>query len=281
MKLYIFILYHWFLLYINAWRFLPVSKKYKRMNPNILRKKYISITPGGLGGFYTMGVASYIKEKYDLKNYSYLGASAGAWNALLMCYNENPREIMNRIFKDKLLKNITSISMLQYKLRDFLIDNYKDHDFDFSKLNICISELSNQRLKSNIIDNIGGLEMAIDCCIVSSHIPYITSDNIIQKFNETRIGFDGGIFKFPPQNIYNHFIIYPFMFNDENINLYFYNLLHYSNNISSLIELYETGYKDSIQNKEYLDYIFNPNNKYLNLKDNNLEFIPFPPFSPL
>ena len=71
------------------------------------------------------------------------------------------------------------------------------------------------------------------------------------------------------------------MFNDENINLYFYNLLHYSNNISSLIELYETGYKDSIQNKEYLDYIFNPNNKYLNLKDNNLEFIPFPPFSPL
>ena len=47
-------------------------------------KKIINIYPAGLRGFYEMGVCIYIKEKYNIDNYVFSGASAGSWNSLYL-----------------------------------------------------------------------------------------------------------------------------------------------------------------------------------------------------
>ena len=53
-------------------------------NNFIKGKKLISISPGGLKGFYELGILSFIKENYDMENYIFSGASAGSWCSLLM-----------------------------------------------------------------------------------------------------------------------------------------------------------------------------------------------------
>ena len=60
----------------------------KRVSNNFLidNKKLIISTPGGLHGFYLMGVSSYLKERYDLSDCIFSGASAGAWNSLFLCF---------------------------------------------------------------------------------------------------------------------------------------------------------------------------------------------------
>ena len=55
-------------------------------NQFIRNKKIISISPAGYKGFYVMGVCKYIKQNYNLDNYVFTGASAGAWNSLLLCF---------------------------------------------------------------------------------------------------------------------------------------------------------------------------------------------------
>lgn len=46
------------------------------------------ISPGGLRGFYTHGVCKFIRDNYKISNYTFHGASAGAWNSLYMSINE-------------------------------------------------------------------------------------------------------------------------------------------------------------------------------------------------
>jgi len=63
-----------------------VQNSYQDFSKIVGEKKIIAISPGGYHGFYMMGISNYIKENYDLSNYLFTGASAGAWNALFMTY---------------------------------------------------------------------------------------------------------------------------------------------------------------------------------------------------
>jgi len=68
--------------FIRGWRNI-ISKKI----PNkeyFQNKKLITISPGGYKGVYMYGICSYIKENYNLSDYIFSGASAGAWNSLMM-----------------------------------------------------------------------------------------------------------------------------------------------------------------------------------------------------
>ena len=61
----------------------------------------ISISPGGFKGFYMLGITSYIKKNYDLSNYIFSGASAGAWNALLMAYKGDVDHFIDNVLDIK------------------------------------------------------------------------------------------------------------------------------------------------------------------------------------
>ena len=40
--------------------------------------KSLILNPGGLKGYYMLGISQYIKQHYDLSNWHYYGSSAGA-----------------------------------------------------------------------------------------------------------------------------------------------------------------------------------------------------------
>ena len=75
-------------------------------------KKLITISPGGFKGFYLLGILTYIKEKHDLDNFIYSGASAGSWNSLFMCYKGDPMDFVCKLvdYNIKKTKSITELN---------------------------------------------------------------------------------------------------------------------------------------------------------------------------
>ena len=143
-----------FLFIINSfgWRFIPYSSSLKpKIKVNIWdknqfdNKKFIAITPGGIAGFYSLGISSYLLNNYDLNNYSFIGASAGAWISLVCCYKYDHNKFVKNLLKLDVFDTCQgSVSKLQYDLYNYLTKNYKSEDFNFDKLHICISELKKE-----------------------------------------------------------------------------------------------------------------------------------------
>ena len=206
--------------------------------------KIISIAPAGLGGFYLLGIISYIKQNYDTTDYTIIGASAGAWASLPMIYNGNINTIVDDIMtnysqsylniQDSDTSNARTLFDIQYSLKRLLLSGYKTTDFDLSRLNIATSVLNINGLKHIIINNIHDIEEAITYCFASSHI------------------FDGGLFEFPPSSIHTYFTISSDMWGYHIRDIF--TLKKYSKD--GLIQLYNKGYEDTKQNKYILDQYF-------------------------
>ena len=61
----------------NANEYINENDIYKYMENNIdnyEKKKLIILSPGGINGFYMLGVCNYIKDNYNLTNYIFSGA---------------------------------------------------------------------------------------------------------------------------------------------------------------------------------------------------------------
>ena len=229
--------------------------------------KLIISTPGGLFGFYFMGVSSFIKEHYDLSDYVFSGASAGAWNSLFLSLKENDKLFIDEILKTD-IKNIKSILKLEKKMKSFILDNYDETMFDIDKLYLGVTVLDKSELKLCIYNDFISLEDAIDCCIASSHIPFVTGG----PFNiyRNKFSFDGGFYSYPYLNVSTpSLIIERDLWDKKNktevkdarvavINCSFDTLFNLNKVNFTLSELYERGYNDSMKNKGYLDNIFTP-----------------------
>ena len=155
---------------------------------DLLNKKLIKISPGGLYGFYDAGICSIIKKKYNLNNYIFSGASAGAWNSLFMSYKNDIDNLVKNILD--INYNFSSIIHLQMKLKEKIIQSYSTEDFDLKKVFISVCVYDNFALKNYIYTDFIDLEDAVDCCIASSNIPFVTG-NLIHLYRN-KISFDGG-----------------------------------------------------------------------------------------
>jgi len=226
---------------------------YLTQNEYIKDKKLICVSPGGLRGFYQFGISSYIKQKYNLDNYIFSGASAGAWNSLFLCYKENPVDFITCML-DRNIYKINSILDLQYNLKYHLLKNFKTENFDLQKLFVGISVIDNMRLDTNIYSDFEDLEDAIDGCIASSNIPFITGE--INKKYHNAYGYDGGFTKYPYLNLTKSILhITPYMWELNNTSKYgILNEMLFCKN-TNLFKLYYEGYKDTELNKEHLDKI--------------------------
>ena len=232
-------------------------KQFSNINKH---NKIISISPAGLGGFYLLGIISYIKKHYDTSDYVILGASAGAWASLPMIYNGNINTLVDDIMtnysqsylniQDSDTSNARTLFDIQYSLKQLLLSGYKTTDFDLSRLNIATSVLNINGLKHIIINNIHDIEEAITYCFASSHIPFVTG-NALCKIDDA-LFFDGGLFEFPPSSIHTYFTISSDMWGYHIRDIF--TLKKYSKD--GLIELYNKGYEDTKQNKYILDQYF-------------------------
>lgn len=166
------------------------DKNYNTSTDNDL----ITLSPAGLKGFYTLGVSVYIKENYDLDNYFFSGASAGAWNALYLSYKNDPWDFP-KLLSDVNFDNITSVYKMEIKLKELLLSSFKTEDFHLDRLFIGVTSFEKFKFINKIYTNFESLEDAIECCIASSHIPFLTG-GLIRKYRK-KISFDGGFSSYP------------------------------------------------------------------------------------
>ena len=92
-----------------SWRFLPIIPK------KIISNKFISFNPGGIYGFYTLGISSYILKNYNTKKYNFIGASSGSWNALISTYKYDHQNFCENLISQDFFDNVSSIYNLQKK----------------------------------------------------------------------------------------------------------------------------------------------------------------------
>jgi hypothetical protein len=236
---------------------------YLKSNSFIQNKKLISISPGGMKGFYLMGVLNYIKQNYDLSEYIFSGASAGAWNSLFMCFNKNPNDFVYKMLTSD-LKKITSINELEYLIKYKILKSFSEDDFNLERLFIGVTTIQNNRFQTSIFSDFDNLEDAINCCIASSHIPLITG-GLSNRYHDMYT-FDGGFSTYPYLNLTRSVLhVNPNMWEENNIPqnkfkkkiksiLSFKDFLFINKNVN-FIELYDNGYADAKKNKQMLDNI--------------------------
>jgi hypothetical protein len=257
---------HWYELskqnYINKRSKLLLSNHqsdiYLKENEFIKNKKIISISPGGLKGFYIMGVVTFIKENYNLDPFIFSGASAGAWNALFMVFKKEPIEVVTNIIDDS-IKKAASLSELEHIIKYKLLTNYKTEDFDLKRLFVGITTFSNFKINTNIFSDFDDLEDALNCCIASSHIPLVTG-GITNKYHNI-YAFDGGFSKYPYLNITKPVLhITPSMWelsdNGKKAPDIFSYSAFFAKGKYDFMELFDNGYNDAKVNKDFLDSIF-------------------------
>lgn len=240
-------------------------------NKFLANKKLITISPGGFKGFYLMGILAYIKEKYDTTDLIYSGASAGAWNGLFMCYKGDPLSFVYNLL-DYNIKKAKSITELEYYIKYKLLANYKDSDFELNRLFIGVTTIKNLYPCINIVSDFETLEDAINCCVASSHIPFITG-KLTNKYHNL-FTFDGGFSNYPYLDKERLLHITPSMWKNKNTNstsklFRVYNKIKtysdfFSISKNNFFELFDDGYQDAKANKPYLDTIFTAKEKTSN-----------------
>ena len=219
--------------------------------PPVHKNNILTFGPGGLTGFYTLGVTSYIKDNYDLTNYSYLGASAGSWNALLLSCKKNNTEIIDNLLSQDIYYKSKSVSNLLHDLKTYVESTYTTDDFELNKLYVSVSIFNFFSFKPRIIYNFTSLNDATNGCYFSSYIPLVTGK--IKFFTFDNLIFDGGIGKFPPNHINTYFDIYPSMWGRTFTSK---DRFIYPNDDNYFKLLYYQGYYDSQLNKDKLDRVF-------------------------
>ena len=225
-------------------------------NEFIRNKNIISISPGGYKGIYVLGICNYIKDNFNLENYVFSGASAGAWNSLMLCYKGD----INRIKSDVLdysLQNTNSAIDIENMIKERLLLYTKTEDYDLQKLFIGTTTLLGCKSNTTVFYDFNNLEDAINCCIASSHIPFITG-GLMNKYKNTYT-FDGGFSKYPYLDIYKPIIhITPSMWKNKKKPSIFTNIHEHTTLFSKhrfdFMELYQSGYEDAKNNCEYLKY---------------------------
>lgn len=226
-------------------------------NPENQDKKLISISPGGYKGFYMMGVAAYVKKHYDLSNYIYSGASAGAWNSLLMTY-KGDISIFREHITDPTIIGAVSIAEMEQVLKRRLLESFSEKDFDLDRLFIGVTTVERGRKPSTTIyTRFENLEDAIDCCIASSHIPFITG-NMTHTYHNL-LSFDGGFSKYP-YLVFTKPVLHitPGMWKSNDVPAKIWKDIHeyttlFSKDRYSFESLYDQGYRDAIYRKDILD----------------------------
>lgn len=227
---------------------------------NVQNNKIITLSPGGFKGFYTFGLCKFLKENYDLSEYVFSGASAGAWNSLYLCLNSELDDFVETIFKID-FKNIPDLNGIEQEIKRCILKKYKSEDFCLDKLYIGTTVFKGCRFKTVVYTEFDDLEDAINCCMASSHIPFITG-GLFFKYRGL-YSFDGGFSRYPYINgNYSNIHITPSIWEKEatkrllpslNINDYTSLLSRRKHNLT---ELYLQGYQDALENKEELDKLF-------------------------
>lgn len=219
--------------------------------------KIISIKPGGLKGFYVLGICKFIKEVYPLDDCYFYGSSAGSWNAVYLSLPFDNSYYFNEIFKLKPQK-IKTLYELELELKNIILNYIEINKLEYNvsslnkKCNICLSEFKEYKFKKIIVNDFKDCEDLLETCIASSHLPLYSNGKFFYNYKNKKI-IDGGLFrKNYPKHIQPDLIISHKIFKNKEIYKF-----SSSNNLD-IEKLIYHGYKDAMENSDYfrtlLDY---------------------------
>lgn len=215
-------------------------------NNNFQDKQIISISPGGWQGFYMFGVTKYIKDNYNLRNFIFTGASAGSWNSLFLSYKHDNNDFYRIVSQN--LSPTKNIADVETNLKNIFLTHFTDTDFDLKKIFLSVTSMQPYMIQTHVYYNFHNLEDALDCCIASSHIPFITSNRFLNRY-DGRITFDGGLSLHPYLDIHPPVLhITPQIWNKTDF--------RFEKQENRIIQFAEQGYVDTINNRHLLDPIF-------------------------
>ena len=225
-------------------------------------KSVLTISPGGFKGYYMMGTCAYIKEHYDLSNVIFSGASAGAWNTLVMAFKGPTNELM-RMVTHKNVTGAKTILEMEKAVKSAILQTYTRDDFSLEKIFIGMTNIVGGKPHTVIYYDFENLEDVLNACIASSHIPWITGD--MSNIYNNMYSFDGGFSKYPYLNG-SVFHITPSMWKNNTIavvkpprkllgKIEEYTTL-FSKDDYDLTQLYQVGYDDARLNRDILAAIF-------------------------
>tara|TARA_Y100000389_G_C17435818_1_gene505431 strand:+ start:106 stop:798 length:693 start_codon:yes stop_codon:yes gene_type:complete len=212
--------------------------------------KSISINPGGLKGFYTLGICKYIKENYCLDEYYLYGSSAGSWNALYLTLPLDDNNYIDKIITIK-KGDFKNLYELENKIKNIILEEkYPDTTSLNKKCNICFSQFNRYRFKKVIKNEFHDLNDMLECCIASSHLPIISNKMFFYCYQKQKC-VDGGLFRTNyPKNIKPNLVLSHKMFNNKQIVKY-----SRANHLNIERLIYE-GYSDARKYRNYFDIKF-------------------------
>jgi hypothetical protein len=161
---------------------------------------------------------------------------------------------------------------LEMQLKSKILEKYKTEDFELDRLFVGTTVFEKFKFKTVVYSNFSSLEDAVDCCVASSHIPFITG-GFKAKYKGLAT-FDGGFSEFPylNNNISSIHLTPSIWKSDlrtyENITT----KIKTKNTIKTLLKM---GYDDAVENKDILDKMFgddfNDENSDEISEDNNIK----------
>jgi hypothetical protein len=239
---------YYYIAALVALYYLYPSKSYKVL-PEVI------IGPGGVLGFYSLGICHYLVNHFELRDKHIAGFSSGAFNTLFMRVKPKKRtHSLRHIFGCK----ETSSMLLLNELMEYVEKKTTLSDYNLSKTSIGISHLDG----ISLYDTFHSIEQVVRCCKSSSFVPYVTNETGVNYYND-KISMDGYF-------LYGYFmqhyttpplVITPGMFgrfkNPWLANIMFVFGVHPLQD-TSIYQMYLNGYHDAVCNHRYFEAYLKP-----------------------
>ena len=215
----------------------------------------IVLGPGGVAGFYSLGICHYLLNHFDLKDKRMVGFSAGSFTLLFMrIHPEKRNALLQRIFQC----NETDTVKVMKTIMDMLETTTSLEDYDLSGSSIAVSHPGGISLYNTFI-HIG---QVVRCCKSSSFIPFVTHKSGVD-FYDHKFAMDGMVYykKFLRQYPERPLVITPFTFKRYSNSLYYKILFVFGKHPlkkTSIYQMYLYGYQDARRNHSYFQKYLNP-----------------------
>lgn len=212
----------------------------------------IVLSPGGLLGFYVLGICHYIKHNYNIDHKNIIGFSAGSFNTIFLALD---KKYDDHFLKELFKLNLHGTMPLPYILNKtikLMKDTFRIEQFNITNKYIAVTSNYTKLDSYNQFLNVNDM---IKCCVSSSFIPMVTYRDIFYFYNGT-CSIDSGLFYYKYKKQIKHrkvlWLNYKLFKRYNPYNIPGYSLLHKN---MSIYELYTLGYNDAIKHKHILDSI--------------------------
>ena len=211
--------------------------------------KVINFGPGGFTLPYTLGVCTYLKESYDLRDYRFVGSSAGSWLSVYTASDMSCDDVCDYILPE-VYDRFKSYNLFQrWKcVGKYLIDTFPvyidDMRFiDSKEISVSLSQYRGGLIRNVVVDDYNNLDELLHLCYMSSYIPLLSGYGL--PVHKSHITFDGGLSDVD--------IDYSFSLDYSMFGRVFGRDVLLGNDLRDLDSMVSMGYMDAFNNRSWFD----------------------------